>query len=876
MSWRDAIRFRLRGLHRTRLEHEFDEEQQFHVDQLTAEHMARGLDRESAVRAARREFGGAANTREDLREARGVHVIDAFVQDIRYGVRTLWHNPGFALATILTVALGIGATTAVFTLVYGIVLRPLPYPQPERLVNLWTYAPRLGLERAFVGPANYRDWAGQAQSFESLALIRHIANFNLVGAGEPERLQGARITASTFVTLGVQPVLGRAFRSDEEQSGREFVVILSHGLWTRRFGSDPNIVGRSIMLNSQPHEVVGVMPPAFAYPDRSFEMWVPLTVNPEDYVSRSNYSFLAVGRLKPNVSTKAAQAELTEIAARLAEQYPGTNRDIGAVVEPMRADMVRDVRRPLWILFAAVASLLLIGCASLANLLIARAVARSGELVLRAALGANRNRLVRQALTELIPLLVAGGAAGLLIAHNLLSLATPWLPASMPRLESVSIGGPVILFAALMLAVTAFLTAVWPAFQVGRWDVAAALRESLRGASTTLRGGRVRDALVVVQITVAVLLTICAALLTRSFVNVRRVDPGFRAENVATMLVAIPRAKYTEDRQVAAICRDILERVRQLPGVRAAGMVNRLPLGGVAQILSVTAERTSVEGNIMVDSRSVTPDYFTALGIPLREGRAFTDRDDAAAPVVGIVDERFARTAWPNESAIGRRFKIPVADLPWVTVVGVVGHIRHDGLTTDPRPQVYWSYLQRAQDRMALIVKTDVGPETIVRSVVAAIRAVDPEQPVYDVRSMTAVVDRITGQERLTAAVLALFAGVALLMSAVGVYGVVSYGVRLRAREFGIRVALGAARRDVVLMVLRKGAMLVACGLLLGLAGAFAATRALTTMLHGVSNTDLLSFVVAGVALTIVAIVATAVPARRAIGVEPMGVLRGE
>ena len=804
--------------------------------------------------------------------------LDAFVQDFRYGIRLLARNTGFATATILTVALGIGATTAVFTVVYGVVLRPLPYREPGRLVNLWSGAVRFGLPRAFVGAANYRDWAAQSQSFESLALIRHIGNFNVIGSGEPERLQGARVTASMFSVLRTQPALGRPFRADEETLGRHLVVILSDGLWTRKFGRDPQVIGRTIVLNSEPHQIVGVMPAGFAFPARDFELWVPLTADPEELSTRLGFNYMCIGRLKAGVSVAQAQAEMHAISARLEQQYPSSNQGISAAVEPMRADLARDVMRPLFILLAAVASLLLIGCASVANLLIARAVARSGELILRSALGAGRGRLVRQSLTELIPLLALGGILGLFLARVLLQLAMPWLPPNMPRLEAVTIGLPVLLFAAAMLLLTAVATAVWPAFQVSRWDVASALRESLRGAATTLRGSRVRDALVIAQISVALLLTISAALLTRTFVHLRRIDPGFRTAGVNTMHLAIPRAKYPEDRQVAALCRDIVERVRRLPGVRAVGMVNRLPLGGVAQTIGVELDRSAISDNRVpsIDSRSVTPEYFTALGIPLLEGRGFTDADTADRLAVGIVDERLARMAWPNESPIGHRFRIPFPGLPWVTIVGVAGHIRHDGFTMDPRPQVYWSYLQRPQDRMALVVRTDGDPAALVRPIMAEIRAADPEQAVYDVRTMAAVVDRATGQQRLIAAVVAAFAIVALVMSAIGMYGVISYGVRLRAREFGVRMALGAARNDVLFMVVRHGAVLVVCGVALGLGGALLTTRALAGLLHGVSQTDLLSFTVAAVLLAVPALAATIVPARRATRVEPMAVLRGE
>jgi predicted permease len=547
-------------------------------------------------------------------------------------------------------------------------------------------------------------------------------------------------------------------------------------------------------------------------------------------------------------------------------------------VEPLRADLVRDVRRPLLILLAAVGSLLLIGCASLANLLIARAVSRSGELVLRSALGATRERLLRQAVAELVPLLAVGGAAGLAIAHVLLSLGRPLLPATMPRVEQIAIGAPVLIFTVFLLGLTAVMTGVWPALQVARWDVAAALRESLRGGATTLRGGRIRDVLVIVQIAVSVVLIVGASLLARSLWSITRIDPGFDSGGVTSLHLAIPRGKYPRDQQVAAFCHDVLERVRQIPGVRSAGMVNRLPLAGGAQVGMLEVERSSLPNNRIesIDWRTTTPEYFTTLGIPLIEGRTFTESDTDGAPAVGIVDERLAKMAWPNESAIGRRFRIPLGNLPWVTIVGVVGHIRHDSLTSDTRPQVYWNYLQRAQDRMALVVRSDIGQSSIVPAVIAKIRAVDPEQPVYDVRTMREVVDRSLGQQWLVTGVLLVFASASLFMAAVGVYGVAAYGVRQRAREFSVRMALGAERRDVLLIVLMRGAVMASIGLALGLGAALLVVRGLTPLLHDVSAFDLVSLGVAAAVLTVATLLATIIPARRAVRLEPMAALRGE
>jgi putative ABC transport system permease protein len=804
--------------------------------------------------------------------------MDAFRQDLRHGLRLLRRNPLFAATALLTVALGVGATTAVFSVIYGVLLRPLPYPEPERLVQLWTHAPKFGLPRTYVGAAMYRDWREQNDGFEELALVRHIANLNLTGEGEPERLQAARVTASLFRVLRVSPALGRTFRDEEEEIGRERVVLLSHRLWQRRFAADPAVVGRGIRLNGEPHIVVGVMGPEFRYPGREFELWTPLTIDPEDYRTRLGYDFLSIGRLKSGVSLEPAQAEMHAVASRLARQYPDTDAGIDVIVAPMLEDTVSGVRRPLYVLLGAVASLLSISCANLANLVLSRAMGRSSELVLRSALGARRGRLILQSIAEITPLVAMGGASGLLLTTWMIALAVPLLPDSMPRVEGVAIHPPVLLFALGAILITGLASGIWPALQLTRSDLTASLRESIRGTTGSLQGSRLPDVLVVAQMAIAVVLVTGAMLLVRSFVELKGVDPGFRPEGVLSLHLAIPRTKYPEDRDVAAFCRRILDEVAGVPGVAASGMVNRLPLGGVQQIGSIELENVDPRLNRLdgVDWRTVTPEYFRAIGIPLLEGRLFTELDSNPDRPVGIIDERIARLAWPHESALGKRFRIPFADLPWVAIVGIVGHIRHDSLAADTRPQVYWNYRERAQDRMALVVRTEGDPERLAAPVVAAIRGADPDQPVYDVRTLEEVVDRSVSQQWLTTTLLLLFACLALALASVGVYGLVSYSVGRRLREIGIRMALGAHRRDVTRMILRQGASITVLGGVLGVAGALLLSRWLGTLVYGVSVRDTLSFSTASVVLVLVGLAASYLPARRAARLDPIAVLRGE
>jgi putative ABC transport system permease protein len=853
---------------------DMDEEIRAHLDHLVAENRAAGMDPAAARAAALRSFGGVAQVAEACRDARGWRWLASAPQDLVHGVRLLRRAPGFTAAAVLTIALGMGATTAIFSLVYSVLLRPLPFGEPERLVVLWTTAPRLGLTRAFAGAANARDWQQHNGVFEDVALVRTIANFNLVGEGEPVRLLGARVTANLFPLLRVSPLLGRAFTAEENVIGRQRVVLLSHGLWQRRFGGDPAVVGRTVSLSGEPHVVVGVMGPDFRYPGREFELWVPLTVNPDDYRTRMNYAFVCVARLKPGVTLAAAQADMDVLSARLAARYPETNTQVGAEVAPMLDATVAAVKRPLYVLLAAVGAMLLIGCANLANLLLSRALARRKDVATRAALGASRSRLVAQALTETVPLLLLGGGLGLAVARVLLGVLVPLLPAEVPRVEAVGLHVPVLLFTAAALGGIALLTGLYPAVEAARASLGHSVSDLSRTTAAPNRT-RFRDALVVAQIALTLVLAVGASLLMRSFAGLKGVDPGFSPERVTTLHLAIPRQKYPQDRDVSRFCQQVLERVRAVPDVVSAGMVNRLPLAGGIQSGSLQLEGTQGTIEVPTDWRTATPDYFRTLQIPLRHGRDFTERDDENAPVVGIIDERLAALAWPGETPLGRRFRIG-PDMPWTTVVGIAGHIHHDRLDQDSRPQVYWNYHQRGQDRMALVVKTRGEARGLETSLAALVRAVDPEQPVYDVRTLDAVVDRSLAPRWLQTTLVGVFAALALLLASIGVYGVMSYAVGQRQREFGVRLALGARRRDIADLVLRRGAALFAWGAALGLLGAAGAVRVLASLLYGVSRFDPVSFAAALLVLLGVSAAACGVPARRAARVDPAATLRDE
>jgi putative ABC transport system permease protein len=871
-------RLRLRALFRSAaVDRDLQDELQAHVDYLTEENVAQGLPPDAARDKALRDFGAVARLQEECRDARGINWLTNAVQDLKYGVRLLRRSRGFATTAVLTIALGIGASTAMFSIVYSVVLRPLPFGAPDRLVALWTARPEMALPRGLVGAANARDWRAQNTIFEDIALVRAIGNFNLVGQGEPERLQGALISSNLLSILRVSPILGRGFTEDEDEIGHNDVALLSHTLWRTRFAANPSIVGRTIMLNGGAMTVVGVMGPDFQYPSREFQIWRPLTINPEDYKTRANDSFLSVARLKDGVTMDQARAEMNLIAARLQRTYPATNTDVGVVVEPLLAGTVSSVRTPLMVLLAAVGAMLLIGCANLANLLLTRSLARGRELAVRSALGAGRARLIAQSITELVPMLVAGGLFGLVLARWIVDVLVPLMPADMPRVESIAIHLPVLFVSIALLVVIGVAVGIWPAVELARVrdSNVAELTRSITGVP---RHARFRDVLVVTQIAMTLLLLVTATLLIRSFAAVKDINPGFSSERVLSLHLAIPRSKYGSDAGVAAYCRWILERVQRLPDVESAGMVNRLPLAGGTQIGWVEVEGADA-GTISVastDWRVVTPDYFRTLDIPIVSGRPFSNADDDKAPLVGIIDERLARAAWPDRRVIGRRFRAGYAGAPWITIIGVVGHIRHDSLETDMRPQVYWNYLQRGQDRMALVVKTRGEPAALAQSIAAVIRSVDPEQPVYDVRPLTAVIDRSLARRWLQTTLLAVFAGLALLLATIGVYGVIAYGVSQRLREFGIRLALGARRQDIVHMVVARGARMTLIGVGLGLIGAVIAARVIATLLFGVGAWDLISFAAAAIGLHGVAMIACYLPARKAARIDPTSALRTE
>jgi putative ABC transport system permease protein len=788
--------------------------------------------------------------------------------------RLFRHALGFAVAAVLVVALGVGTTTAIFSVVYGVMLRPLPYPEPDRLVALWSRTPAAA-GRVKVNPADHRDLLGSTGVFDDVALANAPQNFNLIGDGEPERVVAARLASNIFSVLRISPQLGRRFTSADEQAGNDRVVLLSDGLWRRRFGGDPSIVGRTINLSGTSYEVIGVMDPQFHFPEREHQLWIPLGIDPRLLARQiAGYNHFAVARLKPGVGLNEAQRDVDAVAVRLEAEYPNTNRGVRLEVLPMAEESVRAVRPALYSLLAAVASLLLIACLNLASLVATRGAGRTREFAVRLALGASHRRLTVLVVAELVPVLVLGGALGVAAAKLAIAMFIPLAPAAFPRVDSIGISGPVLLFSLAVVALTGLVAGILPAMRGSRAAVPA---DALGARSTSGRYHvRTRRALVVAQIALTLPLLLGAAVLARSFAAIMAVNPGFRAEHVLALHMAIPRSKYRTDQAIAAFYTRIINRVRGLPGVVSAAMVNRVPLAGNDLAMALTFE--SVEGAPrMVQSRSVTPDYFTTLRIPLREGRVFTERDSATAPLVGIIDERLAASLWRNDSAIGKRFQVAFPGQPPASgqVVGVVGNIRHQRLDSNEDRQVYFSYQQFTDGRIALVVRSQSDVGAIAPTVVQTIHNLDPEQPVYDVGTMDDVLARSAAERWLNTAIIGTFATCALLLAGVGLYGVVAYGVTQRIREFGVRIALGAAPSRISGLVLGEGLVLAATGAGIGLGAAVALSRVMRNLLYGVTALDPLSVASATAVLLVVAIVASYLPARRAALSPPAESLRG-
>lgn len=817
-----------------------------------------------------------------------------FIQELRHALRVLARSPAFTGVAVLTLALGIAANTAIFSVVDAVLLSPLPYPQADRLVMVWSNWP--GTSRSTVSPANFLDWREQSDVFEGLTSFQSL-DFNASGEGSPERLRGASVSSNFFQVLGVGPALGTTFQPSAGSIGPHQVVVLSHGLWKRRFGGDARIVGRSIRLNEQSYEVIGVMPegfslpgivPARAVPESTPELWAPAVVKDipqlgpdatqDRSVWRDNNYLRVLGRLKPGVTLERAASTMSTIAERLAREYPRTNEGSGITLVPLREQLVGNVQAVLWVLLGTVGLVLAIACANVANLFLARASARRQEFAVRAALGAGRGRLVWQLLVESVLLALGAGALGLLLALWTLDGLLALVPPELPRLGEVHLDGPVLAFTLCVSLGTGVLFGLVPALQVSAPDLNGVLRQAGGGKLTAARNHS-RSALVVGEVALAVVLLICAGLLLRSLWRLQSVEPGFQADHVLTWRMALPTDKYPDGRRQAAFFHQLLERVASLPGVRSAGGVSDLPLGGadIGAALSLEGEEPSQpDSRRVVGHQVITPGYLRTLGIPLRQGRDVTSADTEDAQPVVLLNETAARSYWPGEDAVGHRIRLGGEEQPWRTVVGVVGDVRHQGPTEAVRPEAYVPALQRTFFFMSFVARMEGEPLAMVSAVRSAVESLDPDLPISEVRPMEQVVATATARPRFVSLMVALFAGLSLLLAGVGLYGVIAFMARQRTREIGIRMALGARPVDVLRLVVGRGMLLSLGGVGLGLLGAWAATRVMGSLLFEVSATDPLTFGALALLMTGVTLLATWLPAHRATRVDPLVALRGE
>jgi putative ABC transport system permease protein len=801
--------------------------------------------------------------------------MDSLLKDIRYGVRSLLQRPGFTAIAVITLALGIGANTTLFSFVNGILLRPLPYRDPAQLVILDETAPKQGIKSFNVSFPNFLDWREQNHVFEDVAVYQD-GNYSLVGAGEPEQIPGARISQGLFELLGVAPKLGRTITAEEDRPETNNTVLISDGLWQRRYGSAESVIGQTLTVNGRARTIIGVMPPGFKFPETA-ELWVPMALN-EQLFTRTDHGLNAIARLKPNVTLGQAQAELNNIARRIEEQHPVTNEGLGVNVFSLRDNLVGDYREALLILLGVVAFVLLIACANVANLLLARSSARHKEFALRAALGASRARILRQLLTESALLSVLGALLGMLVAvwgRNLLLAA---IPGEMPFWMKFDLDLRVLGFTFAIASLTGLIFGIAPALQGSKTDLNEALKEGGRGGGAG--HNRLRSLLVVVEVALSLVLLVGAGLMVRSFAKLTQVNSGIRPANVLTVEVPLPRAKYPKDAQQISFFQQLVARVGALPGATSVAAVSGLPLrGGWGRSLTVEGRPLLSVGQApMINHSVVTPNYFHTMGIPLREGRDFTDADAAGALRVTIVDERLAREYWPGASALGKRIRFgpPESNEPWHTIVGVAGAVRHERLDRETAETIYVPYQQIPVRGMTVAVLTSSNPKGLAAAIRAQVQALDKDQPVTNILTMDEVISRSVWQQRFYAMLFGIFAAVALLLAAVGIYGVMSYAITQRTHEIGIRIALGAGRLDVLKLALGQGMRLALTGVTLGLAAAYGLTRLISGLLFSVSATDLGTFVSVPVLLIGVTLLACYIPARRATKVDPLEALRYE
>ena len=799
-------------------------------------------------------------------------------QDIRYAARMLVKKPSFTIIVIVALAIGIGANTAIFSVVKSILLTPLPYKNQDRISMIWMDNPKLAVSEDWHPYPNYLDFKEQNQVFEDMAAF-NTRSFNLTGAGEPVRVSGIWTTASLFSVLGVDPARGNVFTEAEEEPGKDLVVVLSHGLWQRTFGGDPGVIGQSISMNGVSRTVIGIMPASFSFPDKKTEFWIPLALNPRQRQARFAISYKAVGRLKPGVTMAQAREDMGAIAKRLDDQYSQSGYGTNLVL--LHDQETRQVRPALLVLLGAVAFVLLIACANVANLLLARAAMREKEVAIRLALGAGRARLIRLLLTESGLLALAGGAAGLLLAIWGLKLIVALSPADIPRLDHTRVDLPVLAFTLGISLLTGVIFGLVPALQATRPDLTDSLKEGDRGSTGGIRGMRIRNILVVAEVVFSLILLIGAGLMIRSFIRLQQFDFGFNPDRAITMRVQLPGSKYRGAKPINDFYQQLLTRLENVPGIQAVGATSSVFLTDTPNSTNFSIEGRPVPQGaeaIEVPLDSITPGYFGVMGVPLLKGREFDNRDINGATPVAIINDTFARRFFPDEEPVGKRYVYgrPAPDNPWITIVGVVADTRRTGFDRPVRPETFLPEAQAADNVLTVIARTTADPAGFAAVLRSEVWAIDKDQSVFDIRPMSAILSEMMSQRRFNMLLLGVFAAVALILAAVGIYGVISYSVTQRTHEIGIRIALGAERRHVLSLVVSRAMLLVAIGIGIGSAASLMLTRLMSTMLFNVSAADPATFIAIAAVLAFVALGACVAPALRAARVDPMVALRYE
>jgi putative ABC transport system permease protein len=803
--------------------------------------------------------------------------MDTLLKDIRYGIRMLLKKPGFTVVAVITLALGIGANTAIFSVVNAVLLRPLPYKEPDRLMVIReTKLPQF--PEFSVSPGNFLDWKAQNTVFERMGAMNS-TSFNLIGTGDPERLRGMFVSDGFFALFGATPQLGRDFLPEEDKPGSNFVVMLSNGLWQRRFGGDPKIVNQAINLNGQSYTVIGVMPASFRYGGRDLDLWTPIAFTAQQAQNHGGHYLQVVGRLKPDVTVEQARTEMVTIAGRLAAQYPDVNTGWSVKLAPMLEFAVRDIKPALLVLLGAVAFVLLIACANVANLLLARAAGRQKEIAIRTAMGAGRWRIVRQLLTESVLLSLTGGFVGLVLAKWGMDLLLKLAPQNLPRMGDVGLDGRALAFTAAITLLTGVIFGLVPALQASKPNLNEVMKDAGRGSTEGGRRQFIRSTLVVLEVASALVLLVGAGLMIKSFWRLQKVDPGFNPNNGLTASIALPRRKYPEADQQAAFYKQLIENVSTLPGVQAVGASNVIPLGDNDYVLGFVIEgRPALPAGASQSTNyfAVSAGYFNAMGIPLLRGRVFTEQDTKNTTRVAVINETMAKKFFPGEDPLGKRIHVTNGPTTFREIVGIVGDVKQYGLDQETTLQTYEPYTQEPFTFMSLVVRTAGDPTSLSASIRREVLNLDKEQPVSTITTLDRLVSTSIAQQKFSMLLLGVFAAVAMVLAGVGIYGVLSYAVTQRTHEIGIRMALGAGRRDVLRLVVGHGMMLTLIGVAMGLVAAFLLTRLMATLLFGVSATDPLTFSAIALLLITIALLACWIPAQRATRVDPMIALRYE